>query len=155
MNTAKKYLLCVFFIAGLVAPLFSQNLEGYITRIDTSKNETIYGKIQLEIVHKEIGRFGDTTYDADGKIYQVIRYQNFIPKESPNDIWTYVNKYVYDKRGRVEKAEHWKTDNRGSICKCGTWQRDRSGIWVVMRAYPKCNIIRFDCDQYGEPLKKK
>ncbi len=149
----KKNTLATIFFTRLSTQLLSQNLHFNITRID-STIETFFSKIQSEIKFKDLGQFYDTLFNSNDQIIQITKYENFTPKNSPNDIWTIIDKYEY-KGDLVEKIEHWKTDNKSKICKCSSWQFKRKGIAVSVYWHPKCSKISLNCDIFGNQFKKE
>jgi hypothetical protein len=150
----KKITLTILFFASISTQLLSQKIYFNITKIDTTTTETFFSKIQSEIKFKDLGQFSDTLFDSNNQIFQITKYENFIPKNSPNDFWAIIDKYEY-KSGLIEKIEHWKTDNKSKMCKCSSWQFKRKGILLAVFWHPKCSKIALDCDKFGNQLKKE
>lgn len=150
-----KNVILIFILIIISTQLLSQINNNKLTQIDST--ETFYSKIQKEILFKELGKSSLIFYNTDSSIFQLIKFENFIPNVNSNNIWTIIDKFQYDKNGLVEKSEHWKTDNKSKMCKCGTWQLSRKGNWTFVNGppgYPKCNTKEFDCDSFGNKLKK-
>lgn len=146
------YRIFLFLCSLLIIPnLYGQITNFNITRLDSS--EHFYSKIQGEIKNKSIGTFRDTIFADNYIIYQIISYRNFEAPDDSKSIWTIVDKYEYRPFGKVEKIEHWKTDNQGNICKCGSWQLQRKGIWVAIKPYPRCAKKSFRCNSAGDPIR--
>jgi len=121
-----------------------------ITKLDSTEN--FFTKIQSEIKIKTIGIYTDTIFTIENTVHQIIKYNNFQSTNEVNSIFTIIDKYEF-KNGRVEKVEHWKTNNTNTICKCGDWQYKRKGLISLHRLYPKCNYEHFICSTNGDPLK--
>lgn len=140
-------LLCI--ISG---KLFAQ-FDRWLVITKTDSTTSFFTQIQSDIKNKSIGTFRDTIFQSDHRILQIIQYTNF---ESPMDdrsVWTIIDKYEFGNKDRLEKMEHWKTDNISRICRCGDWQYKRKGIVSLRRPFPNCNKKEFDCDINGYPVK--
>jgi len=147
-----KFLLSLV-LSTVLTNLSAQSNSFNITKLDSSEN--FYSKIQKEIIHKNIGVFADTTFSSDQLILQVIKYINFEANHSEKTIWTIIDKYEFNKNHKIEKSEHWITDNNSKMCKCGDWQFKTKGILTLRRPYPNCARKVFDCDLSGDVARIK
>lgn len=140
------------FLCIISGKLFAQS-DKWLVITKTDSTISFFTQIQGDIKNKSIGTFRDTIFQSDHRILQIVQYTNF---ESPIDdrsIWTIIDKYEFGNKDRLEKMEHWKTDNISRICRCGDWQYKRKGIVSLRRPFPKCDKKEFDCDINGYPVK--
>lgn len=148
MQTVKLFLL----LCTISGKLCAQSDRWFlITKTDSATS--FFTQIQSEIKNKSIGTFRDTIFQTDHRILQITKYTNF---ESPLDdrsVWTIIDKYEFGNNNRLEKMEHWKTDNISRICRCGDWLYKRKGIVSLRRPFPNCNKKEFPCDINGYPVK--
>jgi len=151
LNVFKKIMLFVFLLFISIKQ-FAQLSRFNITSLESP--ETYYSKIQSEKRVKETGIYSDTIMNGTSSVITVIRYNNFISKESAGQIWTIIDKFQYGPSHELQKSEHWKTNNDGQICRCGDWLIRRNGIGSLREPHASCNNKKFDCDEEGKKIKK-